>query len=109
MKTSDPAVGFILAREPANIKLSDIAGVVATAGFAQSVPQQARTLEQVTQSQRSVLAQYNLKQILDINQQGPAALAALPLTSQAGRGSTSVGDTETPEMYEPSPPQDSET
>ena len=63
-KTSDPAVGFLPAKDPANIKLSDIAEAVAAAGFAQSTASQPQRLEQITQAQRSVLAQYNLKQIL---------------------------------------------
>ena len=109
VKTSDPAVGFIPAKEPANIKLSDIAGALSTAGFAQSAPQQARTLEQITESQRSVLAQYNLKQILDLNQRGPASPAKLSLTSQANPESEKAGDAQAPESYQPSPPQDGVT
>jgi len=64
-KTSEPEVGFLPVKDPANIRLSDIAEAVAAAGFAQSTTDQTQTLEQITQSQRSALAQYNLKQILD--------------------------------------------
>ena len=64
-KTSEPKLGFVPAQDPANIKLSDIAEAVAAASFAQS-----RELEQITQSQRSALTQYNLKQILT-NSQNP--------------------------------------
>ena len=67
MKTSDPKVGFVPAKDPANIRLSDIAAAVAEAGFAQSATQQPQNLEQITQSQRNVLAQYSLKQILSIS------------------------------------------
>ncbi|MBW8038419.1 MAG: YihY family inner membrane protein [Planctomycetes bacterium] len=63
-RTSDPKTGFLPARDPANIKLSDIAEAVATAGFAQSTTEQPDALQQITQAQRSALAQYNLKQIL---------------------------------------------
>jgi membrane protein len=91
VKTSEPTVGFILAKEPANIKLSDIAGVVATAGFAQSTPQQAQTLEQITQSQRNILAQYNLKQILDVDQGSPAVPATPSSASEADQESDKAG------------------
>ncbi len=64
-KTSEPKVGFIPAKDPANIRLSDIAAAVAEVGFAQSPTEQPESLKQITQSQRSVLAQYNVKQILN--------------------------------------------
>ena len=64
VKTSQPKTGFIPAQDPANIRLSDIAEAVASAGFAQSTAEQP--LKQITQSQRAALAQYNLKQILNI-------------------------------------------
>ena len=67
-KTSEPKTGFLPARDPANIKLSDIAEAVAAAGFAQSTTQQPDSLQQITQSQRNALAQYNLKQILGDSQ-----------------------------------------
>ncbi len=62
-KTSDPTVGFIPAKDPANIRLSDIAEAVAAAGFAQPTTEQPDSMQQIAQSQRSALAQYNLKQI----------------------------------------------
>ncbi len=69
-KTSDPAVGFLPVKDPANIRLSDIAESVAAAGFAQSPTDRSQTLEQLNQSQRRALAQYSLKQILDIEKKG---------------------------------------
>ncbi|MBA7652390.1 hypothetical protein ES703_60224 [subsurface metagenome] len=65
-KTSEPTVGFLPVKDPANIRLSDIAEAVAAAGFAQSTSDQPQTLAQINQSQRSALAQYSLKQILDV-------------------------------------------
>jgi membrane protein len=65
-KTSDPTVGFLPVKDPANIRLSDIAEAVAAAGFAQSTTDESSNLQQISQSQRSALAQYNLKQILDV-------------------------------------------
>jgi membrane protein len=63
-KTSDPKVGFLPAKDPANIKLSDIAEAVAAASFAQSTAEQSQTLDQAAQSQRTLLAKYSVKQIL---------------------------------------------
>jgi len=64
VKSSEPQVGFIPAKDPAHIRLSDIAEAVAKAGFAQSIIREPGSLEQIIQSQRSALAEYNLKQIL---------------------------------------------
>jgi len=64
MKTSDPKVGFVPARDAANIRLSDIAAAVAEVGFAQVPTDQPASLEQIAQSHRNVLAQYSLEQIL---------------------------------------------
>jgi DNA-binding IscR family transcriptional regulator len=64
IKTSDPKVGFVLARDAANIRLSDIAAAVAEVGFAQSTTDQPASLEQIAQSHRNVLSQYSLKQVL---------------------------------------------
>jgi membrane protein len=65
-KTSEPKVGFIPARDPANIKLSEISEAAARAGFAQSLIDRPKGLEQITRSQQNMLSQYNLKQILDM-------------------------------------------
>jgi membrane protein len=65
VKISEPEVGFMPARDPARIKLSDIAEITAAIGYAQPRTDQPDSLQQVAQSQRSALAQYNLKQILE--------------------------------------------
>ncbi len=70
MKTSEPKLGFIPAKDPENIRLSDIAEAVAAAGFAQSPTDQPAALQQITRSQREALAQYNLKQLLGPEQDG---------------------------------------
>jgi len=67
-KTSEPTVGFLPVKDPANIRLSDIAEAVAAAGFAQSTTDQPQRLAQINQSQRNALAQYSLKQILNVEQ-----------------------------------------
>ena len=67
-KTSEPKVGFLPVKDPENIRLSDIAEAISVAGFAQLAPDQPQLLEQINQTQRNALAQYNLKQILDVTQ-----------------------------------------
>ena len=64
VKTAEPKTGFVPATDPANIKLSDIAKVVAESGFAQSLTDQPAALEQIAQKQNSNLDKYTLKQIL---------------------------------------------
>jgi len=64
VKTSEPKVGFIPAKDPANIKLSDVAAAVSEAGFAQPPTEEMGSLRQIAQSQRDALAQYSVKQIL---------------------------------------------
>lgn len=65
VRTSDPKVGYVLAKDPANIKLSEVAAVVAEVGFAQSPSDQPPGLDQIARSQRSALEQYSIKQILE--------------------------------------------
>ena len=65
IRSSEPRVGFIPARDPAHIRLSDIAEAVAEAGFAQSLAGQPESFVRAIQSQRGALAGYNLKQIIE--------------------------------------------
>jgi membrane protein len=64
-RTSEPRTGYLLVRDPAHIRLSDIADAVAAASFAQPHPERHSSLYQVLQAHRGLLAQYALKQILD--------------------------------------------
>lgn len=64
LKAAEPKAGFIPARDPENIKLSEISQVAALAKFAQPTGDQSAILQQVLQSQQNTLAQYNLKQIV---------------------------------------------
>ncbi len=72
VRTSEPVTGFLPARDPANIKLSDITEAIAATGFAQSGTDQADRLKEIAQSQRSALARYTLKQILNPKQDNAA-------------------------------------
>ena len=69
VRTSEPVAGFLPARDPANIKLSDIAEAAAATGFAQPGTDQQDSLQQIAQSQQNALAQYNLKQVLSEQQE----------------------------------------
>ena len=64
MKTSEPKLGFVPAQEPSNIKLSEISSAVAKVSFAQSTNEQPDALRQITQTQRSTLANNTLSEIL---------------------------------------------
>jgi len=68
VRTSEPKAGFLPARDPANIRLSEIAESVAAAGLAQSTSDWPAAARQVTQSQRTVLAQHTLKQIVGLDE-----------------------------------------
>lgn len=63
VRVSEPRDGFLPAQAPANIKLSEIAGVISRAGFGQSADMPAG-LRKVADLQREALSKYDLKQIL---------------------------------------------
>ena len=69
VKTSEPEIGFLPARDPAHIKLSDITEALAAKGFAQPETEQPDNLLQIAQSQRNLLARHTLKEILNPEQQ----------------------------------------
>ncbi len=65
VRASEPRDGFLPAREPADIKLSQISEVVAEVGYAQSPTDAPEGLRQISRSQRELLSQYNVKEILE--------------------------------------------
>lgn len=67
-RTTEPKAGFLPAKDPANIKLSEIASAVAEASFAQSRTEQPEALQEITQAQQNALARHKLKQILGDSQ-----------------------------------------
>jgi len=71
-RTSEPAVGFLPVKDPANIRLSEVADAVAAASFVQPPSEQPDSLLQIFQSQRDILAQYSLKEILGSAREKPA-------------------------------------
>jgi len=69
VKTSEPQQGFVPAKDPANIRLSDIADAVAAVCYAQPTSEKFRDLEQIARSQRDALAKYTVKQIIEAEPQ----------------------------------------
>jgi len=67
-RTSEPEVGFLPVKDPANIKLSDITEAVSAKSFAQAGTDQTDSLQQIVQSQRNILARHTLKEILNPRQ-----------------------------------------
>jgi membrane protein len=67
-RTSEPKMGFLPAREPEDIKLSEVSAAVANAGFGRQGEELPGALKQVLQSQQNNLAQYNLEQISNSHQ-----------------------------------------
>ncbi len=64
VKTSEPLSGYVLARDPENIRLSDISQALASIGFAQTTIENNEDIQGITQAVTNALSQYNLKQIL---------------------------------------------
>ncbi|UCD00256.1 MAG: YihY family inner membrane protein [Phycisphaerales bacterium] len=64
VKTSEPVAGYLPAREPERIKLSDVAEALASASLAQSTDDGSSRVQQAVQSQRNALAQFNVRQII---------------------------------------------
>jgi YihY family inner membrane protein len=63
--TSDPSHGYVLLRDPAHIRLSELAEAVAGVAFAQPKPEAHKDLSEIARAQRGVLAQHHLEEILD--------------------------------------------
>jgi len=65
VKVSEPRVGFMPAREPEQIRLSEISEAMSAASFGQSSGIEGRGIEEVLQNRRSCLEKYNLKEMLE--------------------------------------------
>lgn len=64
VKTAEPSTGYVPARDPVNIRLSEVADAVADVGFAQSKSEQGDRLDEILRTQRAALENYSVKQIL---------------------------------------------
>ncbi len=60
-KTTDPKAGFLPARDPANIKLSDITDAVASISVQPT--DKSAVIQQIVQSQKELLSRYNVRQL----------------------------------------------
>jgi DNA-binding IscR family transcriptional regulator len=65
IRSSEPSIGYVPSNVPENIKLSDVADMVAKASFSQQGGDASTLVDQIVSSQRALLTQYNLKQLLD--------------------------------------------
>lgn len=64
-RTSEPSRGYVLIRDPAHIRLSEIAEAMAGAAFAQPNPDIQKDLHRIALDERNVLARHNLEEILE--------------------------------------------
>jgi membrane protein len=64
VRVSEPKDGFLLAKDPAGMKLSEITEAIGRVSFAQSPDKQSPGLQQAIHTQRDALAKYTVKQIL---------------------------------------------
>ncbi|HSW02656.1 MAG TPA: YhjD/YihY/BrkB family envelope integrity protein [Sedimentisphaerales bacterium] len=63
-RTTEPNPGYVLVRDPARIRLSEIAEAVAAGALAQPKPETHGNLHRIAQTQRTALAQYSLRDVL---------------------------------------------
>jgi membrane protein len=68
-RVSEPKEGFLLAKDPAALKLSEVADAIGQAGLAHLPDEQSAGLRQAVQAQRDALSQYTVKQILKDRQE----------------------------------------
>lgn len=68
-RVSEPKEGYLLARDPAALKLSEVADAVAQADFRRPPDEQPAGLLKAVQAQREALSQYTVKQILEGRQE----------------------------------------
>jgi membrane protein len=96
VRTSRPRQGFLLARDPRRIRLSDLAEAVAAVSFGQPIPDRHDALRQIVDEKNHLLAQHTLKELL----RRPAATTDGP--SQVNETSASQDD-RPDEQASPSP------
>jgi len=64
-RTAEPNQGYVLVRNPAHIRLSEIAEAVCAVALAQPKADAHKDLHQIAQAQRDLLTQYSLQDVLD--------------------------------------------
>jgi membrane protein len=78
VKTSAPRVGLVPARDPDQIKLSDITEALAAVALAQPKLPEQPTLDKLVQAQQKFLAKHTLKEILNPFETGTPGLSNVP-------------------------------
>lgn len=104
IKTSDPRAGYVPARDPSKIKLSEIAVAVADAGFAQSMREVGDKLELIVSAQRSELGKYSVRQILKDERQSTRSVRPKPPVRKQPR-TNDAADTSGQQVESPQPPE----
>jgi len=97
-RTSEPSQGYVLLRDPAHIRLSEIAEALAGAAFAQPKPDTQKDLYEIARAHRGVLAEHSLKEVLD----GPAQTI-----DESPQQQKSSPPDQTPAQENPPEPRDS--
>ncbi len=64
-RATEPKEGYLLAKDPATLKLSEISDAIEQAGFKRSPDEQPAGLQKALQAQRDALSQYTVKQIIE--------------------------------------------
>jgi membrane protein len=64
-KTSEPKIGFVPAKEPADIRLSDISSAVASADFGGGGREQSESLRQIAALKQELFERYSLQHLMD--------------------------------------------
>lgn len=63
-KTSEPGVGYLPAREPSHIRLSEVSEAISAVSFGQEALRQSQSLSSLAQQQRDALAAHNLGEVI---------------------------------------------
>ncbi len=64
-RVNEPKEGFLLARNPGDLKLSEVVDAFSQVGFTQPAGEQSAGLQKAVQAQREALSQYTVRQILE--------------------------------------------
>ncbi len=78
LKSADPRPGFIPARDPGQIKLSEIAEALAEIALAQPNLNEDRTFGEITKAHRQFLGKYSLREIIGTTRTRTPGLSSLP-------------------------------
>ena len=99
-RTSEPTRGYVLVRDPAHIRLSEIAEAMAGVALAQPNPDIHKDLHRIALDQRLVLARYNLNEILDMPPERAETETVAPRSGEvAGSFRELIGLPQRPQLF----------